>query len=266
MQATNEIEEHFITVYTLLLNAEIPEHRNLDSNEVQQLSVIASLWPQYVGPAVYIARAALWYQQGLEFNTEADRNIPITAKVDFETCMPSLPALSVKFMGSNGMEYATEGLGADELGNLFLSPAYFNQLQPNINYAFVVTVGGVSYSTSYLSIQEWLSSNTQHIAVCGMGKKSDEARGLELPVVKNEGSIPVTLYPNPSTGNFTLQGIPENMDAEVSVYNVQGKEVMVVNIANGVIDLQHEANGIYYIRIKGNNGKVIHQQTLMVNH
>jgi hypothetical protein len=79
-------------------------------------------------------------------------------------------------------------------------------------------------------------------------------------------SVPVSIYPNPSTGIFTLQGIPENMDAEVSVYNVQGKEVMVVNMANGVIDLQHEANGIYYIRIKGNNGKVIHQQTLMVKH
>lgn len=67
----------------------------------------------------------------------------------------------------------------------------------------------------------------------------------------NENTLnSLALYPNPSKGNVTLQS-STNEDAEISVYNMLGKQVYkIVQSLNSDIDLNNLKTGIYLVRIE----------------
>jgi hypothetical protein len=67
----------------------------------------------------------------------------------------------------------------------------------------------------------------------------------------------ITLYPNPSTGAFTISN-PDLKNIDVSVYNTFGQ--VVYQIANNeklVLDLTNEPTGIYFVKLKVDGEEVI---------
>jgi hypothetical protein len=63
----------------------------------------------------------------------------------------------------------------------------------------------------------------------------------------------------PTTSNFTISGITENV--LVSVFDLQGKEVMKTTATE--LDLSRQPNGVYLVKIIVNNavwtGKVVRE-------
>lgn len=78
----------------------------------------------------------------------------------------------------------------------------------------------------------------------------------------------VTLYPNPSKGNFTLE--MKNLRVEnIQIYNAIGQVIYQKNIPNTFIsnfdiDLKNPSNGIYFIKIQTQKG-VITQKLIVEN-
>jgi hypothetical protein len=70
--------------------------------------------------------------------------------------------------------------------------------------------------------------------------------------------VKISIYPNPTYGEFYVLGLNEIQNANLEVYNYMG--VRVVQTRNSIdcntIDLSNEANGLYFVKII-NDGKVI---------
>lgn len=77
------------------------------------------------------------------------------------------------------------------------------------------------------------------------------------PVGINEHEINVSVYPNPTTGQFRIQN-SESRIQSVEVYDVYGKLIsnMEVNDNDVTIDISNYNNGIYVALIRTENGTV----------
>ena len=61
----------------------------------------------------------------------------------------------------------------------------------------------------------------------------------------------VTLYPNPSHGDLTLE---LRQTSQVSVFNAMGQQVFNLSEANSLQHLHLDVAGVYFVRISNANG------------
>lgn len=87
---------------------------------------------------------------------------------------------------------------------------------------------------------------TQSVSLC---------TGIDSQIVTPNSQM--VLYPNPSNGIFTISGIEQNIS--ISIYNAIGELVKSIQLTDSTtnLDLSEYSNGIYFIKIKNNNGEVI---------
>lgn len=92
--------------------------------------------------------------------------------------------------------------------------------------------------------------------------ESDTVLDIEENSIKNQ----INVYPNPTTGIFTVQlpNIPLQ-NARIEVFTITGGKVYSTNVANSPkqIALQPVADGVYYLRV-WNNNQVIDTRKLVV--
>ncbi len=81
--------------------------------------------------------------------------------------------------------------------------------------------------------------------------------GVEEVVTKKEHA----LYPNPSTGSFTLELLEES---DVNIYDVLGQNVMSLHKVAGTqhIDLSHMPKGLYFVQIQNESNIEIKKLTI----
>ena len=61
----------------------------------------------------------------------------------------------------------------------------------------------------------------------------------------------ISIYPNPSTGLFTINGL--NEDSKILIYNSIGQQLINnSSLDKNTIDLNHQPDGIYFIKINPN--------------
>ena len=90
--------------------------------------------------------------------------------------------------------------------------------------------------------------------------------GVSAVVALKEG---ISVYPNPSTGKFTLQAKSEKLRAKsVVVYNVLGLRVLTEILRSTqddkVMDLSNQPNGVYLYRLIDDNGNAIGEGKIIV--
>jgi hypothetical protein len=77
------------------------------------------------------------------------------------------------------------------------------------------------------------------------------------------------IFPNPTSGNFTVNAPPVNNIQYLYIYNIQGKIVAQAQLAPGqsnyIINGTSWTNGTYLISL-WNGGKKVDSQTLVINH
>lgn len=79
----------------------------------------------------------------------------------------------------------------------------------------------------------------------------------------------VTVYPNPSNGNFTVTFHSQKTGKSIiEVYNILGEQVLTAPLNNGAannsIDMSSQPNGVYLYRVITENGNLIGQGKVMV--
>lgn len=79
-----------------------------------------------------------------------------------------------------------------------------------------------------------------------------------LNVFDEELSKNISISPNPTTDNFTLHNQSDIVLENAMIYNMQGKMVQQVNIKQAIeyqtFDISSLASGMYFVKIKGENG------------
>jgi hypothetical protein len=85
---------------------------------------------------------------------------------------------------------------------------------------------------------------------------------LTTPLLK------VNVFPNPSTGLFTIQSTSVNVNARVEIYNMLGETIYTQTLrqaqGDNTIDLRNKANGIYLYRILTETGGLISTGKLII--
>ena len=60
----------------------------------------------------------------------------------------------------------------------------------------------------------------------------------------------IKIYPNPTTGNFTIVGI---QNAEIKVYDLLGRKVLENRYKDNKIDISDQLAGIYFVMIQSDD-------------
>ena len=118
------------------------------------------------------------------------------------------------------------------------------------------TVAGTDSITVYVDA---------NVTVLGFPATLNNQKGGSLPLIVQTGSSigaeyidsQVSVYPNPSNGNFTINVYKEY---NMSVYDITGRVICTKLINDGAssIDLSNHNSGIYFVRLTNDNeSKVI---------
>jgi len=83
-------------------------------------------------------------------------------------------------------------------------------------------------------------------------------QGAEVVNLKEISKTDISIYPNPTTGIFTV----ETEDVyEITITDISGKVIsQIPNVTNSKLDLSNQSNGIYFIKFQNNE----HTETLKI--
>jgi hypothetical protein len=83
----------------------------------------------------------------------------------------------------------------------------------------------------------------------------------KIVAIAQKGDNAVSVFPNPSNGVFTLSGLENIEDEQISIVNSIGQNIAITVQNDGQMDLSAYPSGVYYLRIasSGQVVKVIHQ-------
>lgn len=158
---------------------------------------------------------------------------------------------NIYFLGGSAVSYNYNGVAYNGTGGV----------SPNTSYAYLKA----SDPTNWNSLNGTLPMDLRGIAntspavkyiVGGMETNqlvSNKTLKLQLSGIVglneiNRKGVNVSIYPNPTTGQFTLE--LKNDNAEVTIFDAFGQQIINAQVAQEVRRFQLEKNGIYYIYIK----------------
>jgi hypothetical protein len=128
-----------------------------------------------------------------------------------------------------------------------------------ISYLTGTMVEEGGYMLGYISpVGPWCKAQVLPLATT----ISNEEDGLSMPAV----STGILVFPNPTTGEFTLSliGYKTTSVAKVSIYGLSGEKILESSMEYGtsrVFSLAGRASGVYYFRVKTGNetikGKIV---------
>jgi hypothetical protein len=76
--------------------------------------------------------------------------------------------------------------------------------------------------------------------------------------IGDENLVNLSLYPNPTKGNFSISGIDSGQDTEVKIYNIIGQQVYTAK-SSGQSTLEitdfNASTGVYLVKLKTNQGE-----------
>ena len=115
------------------------------------------------------------------------------------------------------------------------------------------------------------TARTATITITTMGGVGDDASET-VNITQSEGTPPLkvspdnslTLYPNPTTGKLTIEGI--SGDVQIYLHDFVGKEVFTSSLTSSrnTIDLSHLPSGMYVITLQGED-KTMTEVLIIVN-
>jgi hypothetical protein len=151
----------------------------------------------------------------------------------------------------NSSEVDIEWQTATEINNDYFT---VEKSKNGIEFIVIENIKGAGTSQQLLNYQ-----TTDHLPYNGISyyrlKQTDfdgKVSYSKIEAVSFNDHKNITVYPNPNTGIFNIQGL--NAETEISIQNPLGQVVLIKKVSSNSseIDLSSQPSGVYYIRV--NNG------------
>jgi hypothetical protein len=174
-------------------------------------------------------------------------------------------------------------IGSDTFQNAGEDDIYMAKLNSNGDVLWAESIGGVDYESpvfitadahgniyatgQYRSTS--LDFGTASVSSAGMGdiflaKLAPGTTGINAAESNNE----IRIFPNPTSGEFYVQGTKFNADDEVKIFNLLGKEVYFTQIpastSNIRIQISNMVTGVHFVRVETENQ--IRIERLIIQH
>jgi uncharacterized repeat protein (TIGR03803 family) len=158
-----------------------------------------------------------------------------------------------------------QGGGANDSGCIFSLDTNGN------NYTDIFDFNNASGNTPYSNVT--ISGNNLYGTASTAGPNSNGVifkytlTPSSIKSVKNNASV--TLYPNPSNGQFIIHTSVGSGSSVIEVYNDLGEMVYSANISQGQttngINISSQPNGLYLYRVLTETGKLVGEGKVVVN-
>jgi hypothetical protein len=279
MLATNVYESNYIQLFTILVNARLEGERLLNEQEIAVYMSIAAQNTYEAGPVVYLARAILWQQEGLNYVDMVDRNSGnIGIQLDGEECMGQIPeGFNVQLMREDGYVYNPDEvpLSLDENGYVFIPNNIVATFPQNQYYTFILDNGNYP-SPEFQTLADWMDNDNNTIFLCNNGllgnaKNSQESNdhgkqpgSSQQAIQKAEALSKIDVFPNPAK-DFVTVILPSQGEYTITVYDVMGKNVYAQKHSQkATLSTDNYNTGIYLIKITDSNGTLLTSKKVMI--
>ncbi len=258
MQAQSAYEQNLKSVFDILVDVMINDHRALSTQEISTLSTIASGTTYDNGTAVLEARNFLWTEAGLEFNDQADHTSPICFNVNYDPCYDQLPVVNIVLIDNQYNSYPNIPITIDATGRANLSGFEINNLDPNLMYSFSIDLP--HSPLPFLTIEDWQNMDINITDLCEIENLEGKANGIS-----NNKKESVNIYPNPSNENFII-AINELVADRIEVTDMVGRILFSSPISVGEklipINSSNWTSGTYILKIY-NHDEVVKSHKLI---
>jgi hypothetical protein len=250
----NIIDKKLLQVYGIYINYGILT-QNEDSilitpSELMDLDAIAQLNPLENGNGVYAARDFMYVLTGkLYAQPMGEVEQIMVVKINFNACSDTLPITpnQVKLVNANNEIIDDVIIGLDEYDYAFVTAEQLAAINEDVLLGFAIQTneGNLIYS-NLKTKSAWYTEPEEQVTICQLGKKAS----TNLPKqVSSQNKV--FLYPNPSEGNVTINGLKSGF---VHVYTLQGKPVKTLPINNGLLDFGTLPNSLYIVHVYDTQG------------
>jgi hypothetical protein len=197
---------------------------------------------------------------GLKYNCGSDialNDINSNSKQDFRDVAVTLPVALISFTAEIVNEHTEINwtTASEENNDYFI----VQKSQDNINFEDIDRVKGAGNSNAILKYQSLdynLAEGTTYYRLKQVDYDSKFAFS-NVVAVRNNPDNKVTIFPNPSNGNMSVE---TKEDVDVTVYSISGQELANYRFqANTIntIDITNQPKGIYFLSYVTNNKRVI---------
>ena len=189
--------------------------------------------------------------------------------------------------------YPQHSNGPSDVSVLFVDDVSIEDCLPNVTYSNTSSLPNLTLRSDFISATTntqvlsgqdvtftagnsitlspgfYANSGSDFLAYIGGCEQMDCTSPFLSPVYYNNGlkslnfeiklDNDLKIFPNPTSGSFIIQAGQLITNSTIEVYNVLGNMVykkQVDKFENEQIDISNFDNGLYYIRIKGNEGMV----------
>ncbi|MGL1886813.1 MAG: carbohydrate-binding protein [Reichenbachiella sp.] len=161
---------------------------------------------------------------------------------------------------SNSGSFNLEGdAGATNYGNVNVNASNSNGWQDWKTVTHTVNLNAGVQSFGIGIIQGGFNFNWFEIKSAANNARS--IQGNELNTVQLIESTPVSIYPNPSSDNITIDGLSDRFN-QLSILGVDGKVQRVIDLTESPyiqVDVSSFKPGIFIIRLSGDNTQEIYR-------
>lgn len=202
-----------------------------------------------------------WFQVALQFQNEpsidwknfsaTSSNLKVTYNAPPCIVLP-IDLLSFAAVCNNGKVNLTWATASEKNNDHFT----IERSKDGINYETIGTIAGARNSNqtlNYSFVDKEPLEGTSYYSL----KQTDidgQNEKLKVITVSCDDGIEFTIYPNPGTGKFIVEGTEQN--SNIIITDVLGQTILQTKSTGGKteIDLSNCLNGIYFIRVISKNG------------
>ena len=152
------------------------------------------------------------------------------------------------------VKYNTSGdvLWADVFGHSQTDQVWGIAVGPNDDTYMTGFYRGDSVSIGNFLLSDYGSDNIDNTYVAKI-----PAGPVEIQETPTPQTLNLTVYPNPTTGFFTITGAT----ATITVLDIYGRQVLTTE--KKTIDLNSHSSGIYFVQAQSDNGAIITQKLVL---